>query len=207
VCNQKNTSVQTLASQKFWWQNAWMKKHPRRQSALSKIRAATGLTQRDFAARLGCSAAAVEMAELGERAVSESMAVKVMGLTGCDPDALLLGKAKDQRGKDFTEQSFHSWTAKVQTPELIQAAAGKTAQLVCDLVEDARINGKGCSLPVLIGIIETIDAAVKRFGLRDSLRQRLRDKGQYQRWQAVLLGEEKGEQPLTLGPVVSALLK
>lgn len=184
-----------------------MKKVSRRPTALAKIRTATGLTQRDFAAKLGVSAAAVEMAELGERAVSESFAVKVMGLTGCDPEALLQGNAKDLQGKNFTEQSFHDWTSKVTSPALIRSAAGKAAELVHELVEDAAAGGNDCAMPVLIAVLETADMAIKRFGLRDSLRQRLRDKGRYGQWQAILLKENKSENSRTLGPVVSALLK
>jgi DNA-binding transcriptional regulator YiaG len=205
--SEKNTCVQTLACKSVWWQNSVMKKVSRRPSALAKIRTTTGLTQRDFAAKLGVSAAAVEMAELGERAVSESFAVKVMGLCGCDPGALLNGKAKDLQGKDFTERSFQTWTSRVCSPALIQSAAGKTAGFVYELVEDAAVGGKDCAMPVLIAIIEAADAVIKRFGLRDSLRQRLRDKGRYQQWQALLLKENKSENSQTLGPVLSALIK
>ena len=184
-----------------------MKKRPGRPSALSKVRAATGLTQRDFAARLGCSASAVEMAELGERAVSQSLAVKVMGLTGCDPDSLMLGKARDLRGREFTEQSFRSWTAKMRDPDLMEAAVGKTANLVYALLEDARTGGKDCLLPVLIGLTEAIDVAVRRFGLSESLRKRLRGEGQYHEWNARLLWEGKTGLHSNVGPALAALLK
>jgi len=199
--------VQLLACKLVRWQNIEMKKLSRRPSALAKIRNTTGLTQRDFAAKLGVSAAAVEMAELGERAVSESFAVKVMGLCGCDPEALLEGKAKDVWGKAFTEHSFQTWTLRMRSPGLVQSAAGKTAELVHELVQDAAAGGNDCAMPVLIAIIEAADVAIKRFGLRDSLRQRLRDKGQYKQWQALLLKENTSDNSQTLGPVLSALLK
>lgn len=204
---ENNTSVQTLACNGVRWQNNRMKKLSRRPSALAKIRTATGLTQRHFAAKLGVSAAAVEMVELGERVVSESFAVKVMGLTGCDPEALLEGNAKDLQGKEFTEESLHTWTSEEASPALIRSAAGKAAELVHDLVEVASVGGKDCAMPVLIAVIEAADVAIKRFGLRDSLHQRLLKKGRYGPWQALLLKENKTENAQTLGPVLSALLK
>jgi DNA-binding XRE family transcriptional regulator len=155
-------------------------------TALKKIREATELNQTDFAKAVGTTSliAAIESGSRslkGEEKDQKSGELKggqsdlvtsIMAFTGCDPVALMEGRAVDIAGRPYTSDIFNEWRTTGGNPEVVEAAADRAADLVRALIVASSSDAEGERTPqkfrrTLFSLSESLGKLIRDVDLID----------------------------------------
>jgi transcriptional regulator with XRE-family HTH domain len=116
-------------------------------TGMRAVRAATQMSQQQFAHLIGASISSVQKVELGVLGISHAMANRIASKTGVDPECLLFNSAPvGLDGKPYTRKTFADWGRggrKVYALDLLQRiykSKGKVDNILHAALEQGKIE-------------------------------------------------------------------
>jgi transcriptional regulator with XRE-family HTH domain len=162
--------------------------------ALKAVREITGLSLRDFAAKVGSSFGSLQMAETDNRKLTIKLAKKISAFAGCDPESLLRGEILNRAGALFTAQSFEGWSSACLKPGEIDKAVSLMKRSIETFIGVAAIDSASEAHPhrfrqITAKISMAMDDLLKEYSLVDSFNARLAEAVIPGEWHRQTLGQ------------------
>lgn len=148
-------------------------KKPKKNSPLTVVREGMGLSQPEFARRLGISASMVKKLEEGKRPISQDLVARIFAETG-----VFFSNAELPDGDfSYTKEDHANWTKETQFND---RAAVVASRLVLKLVElmliAAARPGARKSYQVWNAIIQSLEGLKREFKLEKHIEAELRER-------------------------------
>jgi transcriptional regulator with XRE-family HTH domain len=175
-----------------------MNRSKKPNTALKKIRESIPMNQTDFAKAVGTTSliAAIESGSRSFSTEGSDLASRIMAFTGCDPVALMEGRAIDILGRPYTSKTYAQWCAAGGDPKIVDMAADRAAALLRGLIVAAASDAEGKRTPqtfrrVLFSLSDSLDKLIREVGLIERTNAVLTEQAPTGDWQKMSLGKAR----------------
>lgn len=158
---------------------------------LTRVREGIGLSQLEFARRLGVLVSIIKKVEAGERPASSDLAARVFAETG-----VLLTSRSEEAPIEYTKAKYAAWKRQVRLDQQSVREAGRVIMRHVELVMAASARpGVEKFSAVFHGLVQAVERVKKEFKLEEPIEAELR-----QRQKTGFKGDSKlkGQEPVRL---------
>jgi len=162
-----------LAQTRFFGTHVSVPKKPPKESNLAIVRKGLGLSQSDFARRLGVSASMIKKLEEGKRTMSQDLQGRIYAETG----VLFVHDHNPDEPFTYTKEAHAEWSREIQFNEQSAVTAARVLSKLVELmlVAGAR-RGVQKSYQVFNAILQCLDRTKNEFQLEKHIEAELRDR-------------------------------